>query len=595
MRNKTFWWPQTLFRGLGSLWFGAALLVLILVAMACATVFESMHSTEQALAAFYWSRWFKLLLGLLAINVGIAVLLRIPLSKKQIGFAVTHVSILVILAGALVTERLGVDGQVGLLEGETESHLNIVRDTLTLARRSDEAEASADLSGLRAGKTPAGPAANLGDLSVKVAEFLPDSLESEEVVNDNPQPRLAVEVSFSNPHGKTEPPVWVFADQPASLGPMAVPFREVDEDELRELSAATPPKPDASVGSVRIEYQDSTFEFSVEECRQKAVPVGDTGYTVRVLDYMPHARVGANNRLVNASDQPVNPTIEVELVGPEGTVKRPVFAKFPGFWSTHGPGGAVGPMVTFVASGDTAASAPLSVLRGPEGKLYARFALPGRPVVVEELTLGEPCESPWAGRRLTILRQFDHARMERTVVPQTPVRKDRVPAVLLEVTTPSGTESVWLQKGQTHSAAVHGSICDVLYGNKRLPLGFSVTLKDFEVGYYPGTTRPRSFESLITILHPATGRKLSRVVSMNHPVKFGGYTLYQSSYREDGGRTVSFLSVSRDPGQPIVFAGYIGLLAGMVLVLGRRILDHRGPASRGGHRRGSSAEAEILP
>lgn len=579
MRKMTFWLPQAVVRGLGSMWFGAGLLVLILVAMACATVFESMHGTEQALAEFYGSWWFKLLLVLLAVNVGMAILLRLPLSRRLIGFTVTHVSILVVLAGALVTERFGVDGQLGLLEGDTQSHLSIPRDTLTVARRGDQAEASADLSRLRPGEHPAGPAVNLGDLSVKVADYLPDSLESEEVVNDNPQRRLAVEVTFSNPRGTPEPPVWVFADEPASVGPMAVLFREVDEDELRELSEAAPSKPDTSVGMVRFEYQDATFEFPVEECREKAVPIGQTGYTIKVLEYMPHARVGANNQLVNASDQPVNPTIEVELVGPEGTVKRPVFAKFPGFWSTHGPGGTPGPKVTFVASGDAPESAPLSVLHGPEGKLYARFAFPGRPPVVEELILGEPCQSPWMGRRLTVLRRFDHARTERTVVPRTPARRDRVPAVLLEVTSPPGSERKWLQKGQTHTVAAEGSICDLVYGNKRLPLGFSVTLKDFEIGHYPGTMRPRSFESLITILDPATGRKLHRVVSMNHPVTFGGFTFYQSSYRQDGGRMVSFLSVSRDPGQPLVFAGYVGLLVGMVLVLSRRILDRRDAAA----------------
>ena len=44
----------------------------------------------------------------------------------------------------------------------------------------------------------------------------------------------------------------------------------------------------------------------------QAVPLGDTGYTVRVLRYLPHARV-EDKTLVNASDRPVNPTIEDAL------------------------------------------------------------------------------------------------------------------------------------------------------------------------------------------------------------------------------------------------------------------------------------------
>ena len=45
-------------RFVGSLWFAAVLLVLLLVGMACATVFESTHGAEQALSAFYRSWWF---------------------------------------------------------------------------------------------------------------------------------------------------------------------------------------------------------------------------------------------------------------------------------------------------------------------------------------------------------------------------------------------------------------------------------------------------------------------------------------------------------------------------------------------------------
>ena len=43
--------------------------MLLVVAMACATVFESSVGTEQALAAFYKSWWFRALLGLVGVNM----------------------------------------------------------------------------------------------------------------------------------------------------------------------------------------------------------------------------------------------------------------------------------------------------------------------------------------------------------------------------------------------------------------------------------------------------------------------------------------------------------------------------------------------
>ena len=110
---------------------------------------------------------------------------------------------------------------------------------------------------------------------------------------------------------------------------------------------------------------------------------------------------------------------------------------------------------------------------------------------------------------------------------------------------------------------------------KQVPLGFDLTLDSFRVGYYPGGRKPRSFESSITVVDPTTGRTQSRVVSMNNPAKFAGYSLYQSSYRQEAGRSISFLSVARDPGQPIIFAGYIAVMVGMLWVLVIRIGDRR--------------------
>ncbi|MHC4401237.1 MAG: cytochrome c biogenesis protein ResB [Planctomycetota bacterium] len=591
MHNNTDGSAYGVVRALGSLWLGGVLLVLLLVGMACATVFEVWHGAEQALAMFYKSWWFAGFLLLLAVNISIAVFLRWPFTKKRIGFVTTHTSILVILAGAVVTQFFGVDGHVSLWEGETTEDVTISRDTLTVTRTSgdsEDAEISVQLSGLRAGglvavERPATPALNLDDVTVEVARYLPDSAESREVENDGPMPLLAVELSLSGPSSVGDESRWVFADQTTVLGSTSVLFREVDEDELRRLSQATPeadPKQPASVGTVRVELEGSTCEFSVEECRQKAVPVGETGFTLRVARYLPQARVGRDGQLRNMSNQPLNPTIEVEIAGPEGTLKRPAFAKFPDFWSTHGGKGIAGLKVTFVASSALTPSAPIQVLSGPDGKLTARFHRPGQPAVIEELTVGKACETPFAGRRLTVHRRFDRARMERVMTPIEPVRQNRIPAVLLDVKSPSGTESLWLQKGTMQSIAVDGSTYRVVYGNQLEPLGFSVTLRDFEVGYYSGSTDERSYESLITILDSTTARKLNRVISMNRPATYGGYTFYQSSFRQQGGREASVLSVSWDPGQPIAFAGYLGLMAGMLIVLGQRIADRRGPADR---------------
>ena len=62
---------------------------------------------------------------------------------------------------------------------------------------------------------------------------------------------------------------------------------------------------------------------------------------------------------------------------------------------------------------------------------------------------------------------------------------------------------------------------------------------------------------------------------MNHPTKYGGFSLYQSSYKQADNRMVSVLSVSRDPGLYVVFAGYITTLLGMLIVIWIRLSDKK--------------------
>ncbi len=114
----------------------------------------------------------------------------------------------------------------------------------------------------------------------------------------------------------------------------------------------------------------------------------------------------------------------------------------------------------------------------------------------------------------------------------------------------------------------------------RLP--FSLRLDAFEMDYYPGTQRPAMFHSRVTV-RGASGAERAAVIEMNRPLSYGGYQFFQSSYQVRDGREMSILSVSKDPGQPIVFLGYGLLVLGMLVVLVTRIAQSRGGgASRGG-------------
>ena len=49
---------------------------------------------------------------------------------------------------------------------------------------------------------------------------------------------------------------------------------------------------------------------------------------------------------------------------------------------------------------------------------------------------------------------------------------------------------------------------------------------------YRGTDIPKNFSSLVQLTNPDTSESRSALIYMNHPLRFGGRTLYQASFGE---------------------------------------------------------------
>jgi len=93
-----------------------------------------------------------------------------------------------------------------------------------------------------------------------------------------------------------------------------------------------------------------------------------------------------------------------------------------------------------------------------------------------------------------------------------------------------------------------------------VPLPFSLTLEEFIVDYYEDGVSPRQFTSKLIV----DGEKME--TSVNHPLSYKGYSLYQMNYDRMGGR-YSVLLVVRDPWLPFVYIGMALLAIGSVLLL----------------------------
>ena len=568
---------------IGSMWFAGVILVLLMVGMGSATVFESSRGPEQALALFYRAWWFSGLLGLLAINMLAAVVVRFPFSRRQIGFVLTHLSILLVFGGAAVTGWFGIDGQVGLAEGQSSDQYQVSEETLTLIRRSDGEEVSVSLASATKGRFepvdgPKVAGLSLDGVQVEVERYLPDSEVRHEMVNDGPRLHQAVEVSLeanggeSGGGGTSGGPTWVFADRPLPVSGLEISYEHVrDATAWARLLTDTPTsRPADSPGTLRIVYGGAMYKIAVKDALAGPVAMGETGLTAQVLRYLPHATVNLETKTVeNVSNEPENPAVEVAFDGEAGRKTQLAFAKHPDYLSMHTSPKIEGLKLTFIPT------PPIRVLRGPTDDWYVRFTPPGGPSRTEKLTLGTPIPSPWPNRGLTVHRAFDRARSVSSRIPVEPAREKREPAVLVRLRKAELTNTMWVGKFEDEPVTVDGESYAIRYADRIRNLGFRVELEKFELGLYPGTNRPRSFTSQVTIMDPARGRNLHRVISMNHPTSYGGFTFYQSSYRQTANGMVSFLSVSRDPGQPIVFAGYVLMMIGMVWVLVNRMGERR--------------------
>ena len=130
-----------------------------------------------------------------------------------------------------------------------------------------------------------------------------------------------------------------------------------------------------------------------------------------------------------------------------------------------------------------------------------------------------------------------------------------------------------LWEGENGSVAIERDAQGKVTSRHELP--FSVKLEDFVLETYQGTMRPSGFASQVVVTDIDTGKSFPARIWMNTPLHHRGWSLFQSSYQQDGGREATVLSVSKDPGQLVVFAGYATLVLGMILVLLTRISQAR--------------------
>ncbi len=171
---------------------------------------------------------------------------------------------------------------------------------------------------------------------------------------------------------------------------------------------------------------------------------------------------------------------------------------------------------------------------------------------------GDELDLPWMGFKFKILRYYPQARRDWDIKAVERPNAMTTSAILVQYKD----QKKWVQMNDIVRFFTADGAYILKYGQKQVDIGDELFLKKFSVGHYQGTRRAMAYESVVEV--PGQGEHL---ISMNEPLKYNGYTFYQSSFQQDprtGEPTASILSVNKDPGRWIKYLGSLMIVAGII-------------------------------
>ena len=589
-------WAIACFKFFASLRLAVFLLVVLGIAFGTGTFIESSRGTEAAQVLVYRTPWLSFLLVLLALNLLASALDRMPWKKKHTGFLTTHLGIILILMGSLVSQALGIEGQLQIQEGKTESRMTLFDPLLqVISVASGPSSASTKRSfGERADRP--------GRDSDKSWTFLTDRKifpwnGRKELVSDEPSP-FKVHLLTDYPKAKLVETVlksetgspalhvvlkgsmaasdqWLFLENPSrnsiNLGPATIRFAtepiQVSKQEKN------------SVGVLKFQFESgSSNEIKLDPASiGKKIPLEGTPYKIRVKRVLKDVIVEGNQLMERSKAHPSlpgadpenNPAVELSLEGDGLSEFHTIFSKFPEFPTLHGLKPSEAHVrITYETSGfsDITSKNELRFIYNSKG--LPRFQIKhGTDFKEGEVQLGTEAATGWMDFKFTVDSYFEHAALNESYepLPATSQREDAVPVVQAEFEKAGEKKTAWLPQGEINHMMVGGSDYHAMYGLKTKPLGFQIQLLDFMIDTDPGTDKPASFKSEVVLKDASQGIERKQVIQMNEPLKHRGYKIYQSAYHVAPGEPdISIFTVARDPGNPLKFAGAIIMVAGIL-------------------------------
>ncbi|GJQ58640.1 MAG: hypothetical protein D8M57_12445 [Candidatus Scalindua sp. AMX11] len=554
-----------------------AVIIILVLAVACilGTVIVQQLTPEEYVARYgegltkffiatqltdiFHSYWFALLLLFLCVNLGSCTVKRWRNTVLQIGFILTHVSIILIMIGCFIDLQLGEKGGVNVYEGRSVDYyltrgdyqkvpldFEIHLDDFIIEKHPPKYRLIAYVKD-KDSQTPltvkVGKTYNIKDsnYSVTVKDFYPDAEYSQKPINissDPVNPAIYVQM-FGSEEITAEG--WLFAkglnwyNDPDHN--MRVEYFWVDND--RDFEKLTTIVEKGSPPKLGLELEDRGIKLDIPIEVGTVFEVEGTEYKVEIkefaLDYM--------NRTKPLQEQEMsNPAVMVDITGPQGVDSRWSFSKYPDYWDQAHQTKYKDIRVTCNVPDDfTLTSNKIRIIQNQDKEKVIAYIEGGELKKIVNWEVGKRSEVGGSGYQLRIAKFFPSYSVENEVIKKSDTVNN--PALRIEIAGPRGTVDDWIL-GQTPAKWYPDNNFALLYEK------FGMEIKDFK-------SKLRVVDNGKTVL--------SKTIEVNDPLKYDGYVFYQSSYDPEGG-LYSGLQVAKNPGIIVVYTGFIILCVGVVFI-----------------------------
>ncbi len=565
---------KTIIKFLGSLYFAIFLIASLVIVLIASTSLESKYGTPFAQKIFYQAGWFDVFLGFLAANIFCSALTRFPYKKKHTGFIVTHMGILILLAGSLMSSLWGVDGQMALLEGEKSSHL--LQNTYAVTVQRDPAR-TIQLN-LRENLGPIALEPMEPGLKLSVEHVFPNAKKNMQFKDGGAgmPANAAVELSLESQRVGAKEKFWLVENNPfqpdsnrMSMGPATISLtRFLPEVKAQESSQGSPKSP---MLILKLPENGQTVSIDLSVPHKADIPLDSSGLKIQNLFFYPHATVGENNKLTNVSENPSNPAVEFDLLDGKGKKEHVIFfSLFPNFESMHGRSkdkiADLHPQIQLPAGSQPAVSTGPSLNISTDGSRWFYVSRSSKSTEQGELSEGKTYETGWMDFRFTVHQLLSHALVHESIQKTGEGKGYLAASVSLSKNDQLFWQGwLWEDEPLLLEKPLDGMTLAVRKKNRHLP--FTVTLKDFRKVDYPSTQNAMSFESDVVLEDAAENTVIQKTISMNKPLDYKGYRIFQSSYYQDPDHGEgSIFTIAKNPGIRFIYTGACITFLGILIV-----------------------------